>query len=145
VDTYFTPNNSGYEALKNSTYLGKINGTQVDVLLDDYNNHINAVVKDEQSFFGYIESMESKWTAKFDSSLIFKTYMLDYDQRNALFQNTEFLNSETYAALKVAFMDNIFKAVIARVASQTQMLEDYNTIIAKGRETVKAIAVYKND
>ena len=88
--------------------------------------------------------MESQWTAKFDSTMIFKIYMLGDDQRNELLQEPEFLNSETYIEIKKAFTHNIFKAVIARVASQTQMLSDYDVVIEKGKKVVAGIKTYNN-
>jgi hypothetical protein len=145
IDTYFTPNTSGYDALKSSTYLGKINGTTVDSLLDAYNNLINRVVKEEVSYFSFVESMEVLWTEKHDMPELFKVYMLAPDQREALFKNPEFINSVAYSELKKAFMDNSFKAVVSRTAGQTQMIADYEQLIALGKESINTIAAYNNE
>jgi hypothetical protein len=35
-DQYFKPRISGFESLKNSGYIGKLNGTEIEVTLNDY-------------------------------------------------------------------------------------------------------------
>jgi hypothetical protein len=145
IDTYFTPNTSGYDALKSSTYLGKINGTKLDSLLDVYNNVSNRIVKEEESYFRFIESMEVSWTEKYDMPTIFKVYMLGPDKRKVLFKDPEFSNSIGYAKIKEALMGNSLKAVVSRTAGQTQMISDYSQLIALGAECINIIDKHTND
>lgn len=145
IDTYFTPNTTGYDALKSSTYLGKINGTKLDSLLDVYNNLTNRIVKEEESYFSFIESMEVSWTEKYDMPTLFKVFMLDPDKRKALFKDPEFSNSIVYAKIKEALVDNSLKAVVARTAGQTQMISDYSQLIALGTKCINTIDKHNND
>ncbi len=58
---YFIPNTSGYEALKNSSYLGKVKNTKIDSLLNSYYAQIINIKNKETSFNEYIESMETEF------------------------------------------------------------------------------------
>ncbi|WP_347174613.1 DUF6090 family protein [Polaribacter uvawellassae] len=133
IDFYFTPNQSGYAALKNSSYLGKINGTRVDSLIDTYNTIVNKTIKEEISFFNFVENMEVIWAAKFDMSELVSVYM----NQNRL--NIEELDDNLKSKLKKSFSDASFRSTVTRGAIQTGMLSYYDEIIKVGNELIKEI------
>ena len=139
IDFYFTPNQSGYEALKNSSYLGKINGTRADSLIDSYNTIVNKTLKEEISYFNFIESMEVLWTSKYDMSEFISLYMT----QNRL--NDEELDDDFKRKLKTTFNDATFRSTVTRCAVQTQMLQYYDELINTGEALIKEINTVIND
>ncbi len=57
-DTYFRADKSGFETLKNSGYLGKIQGSELETKLFQYYNLISKIESEETSFNNFIEQME---------------------------------------------------------------------------------------
>ncbi|MDG5492811.1 DUF6090 family protein [Psychroserpens sp. SPM9] len=133
IDFYFAPNQSGYEALKNSSYLGKINGTRVDSLIDSYNTIVNKTISEENSYFNFIESMEVIWTSKYDMSEFISLYM----NQNIL--NEEELDDNLKRKLKATFADESFRSSVTRCAVQTQMIQYYDELIHTGKELINEI------
>ncbi|MFD2823378.1 DUF6090 family protein [Lacinutrix iliipiscaria] len=139
IDYYFTPNQSGYEALKNSSYLGKINGTKADSLIDTYNTILNKTIKEEISYFNFVESMEVIWAAKFDMSELISVYM----NQNSL--NYDDLDDNMKSKLKESFFDESFRSTVTRGAIQTGMLDYYDQIIEVGNELISEIETIIKD
>jgi hypothetical protein len=57
-DYYLEINPSGFEALKSSGYLGMIQGSEVEKLINDYYLAYNIIIKQEKSLNDFIENME---------------------------------------------------------------------------------------
>lgn len=57
-DQYLEINPSGFESLKNSGYLGMIQGTMIENLINDYYLVYNIINKQEKSLNDFIENME---------------------------------------------------------------------------------------
>lgn len=57
-DQYLAVNESGFEALKNSGYIGKIQNTRIESLLNEYYLTLHIVMKQEQSLNEFMENME---------------------------------------------------------------------------------------
>ncbi|MCK0180213.1 DUF6090 family protein [Flavobacteriaceae bacterium S0862] len=57
-DNYLEINPSGFEALKNSGFLGKIQGSNIEKLINDYYLLVNRLEKQEKSLNDFIENME---------------------------------------------------------------------------------------
>ena len=57
-DQYLEINPSGFESLKNSDYLGMIQGTMIENLINDYYLVYNIINKQEKSLNDFIENME---------------------------------------------------------------------------------------
>ena len=57
-DQYLEINPSGFEALKNSGYLGMIQGSTIEQLINDYYLVYNTITKQEKSLNDFIENME---------------------------------------------------------------------------------------
>jgi len=139
IDYYFTPNQSGYEALKNSSYLGKINETKVDGLIDAYNTILNKTIKEEISYFNFVENMEVMWTSKYDMSKLIKVYMTQNEV------NYEELDENLKTKLKESFSDETFRSTVTRGSIQLNMLSYYDELINVGEEIIKEIEHMTND
>jgi len=68
-DYYFKANTSGYDALKNSPYLGKINGTDLNNLIINYYEKIYQITEEERSYNKFVEYLEAKNASDVDNSL----------------------------------------------------------------------------
>ena len=66
VDFYFRPNLSAYDALKNSAYLGKINGTNLNNLINNYYAKTYQIEESEKSFNEFLESIEAQQSYNYD-------------------------------------------------------------------------------
>jgi len=139
IDSYFTPNQSGYEALKNSSYLGKINGKRVDSLIDTYNTIVNKTIKEEISYFNFVENMEVIWASKVDMSEVISVFMIQHRL------HTEELDDNLERKLRESFSDASFKSTVTRGALQTGMLRYYDEIINVGDELIKEIGKVTTD
>ena len=77
VDYYFNANTSGYDALKNSPYLGKINGTDLNNLIINYYAKIYQIEEAEKSYNEFVESLEAKQAYEFDRSLTMAYFFMN--------------------------------------------------------------------
>jgi hypothetical protein len=66
----FKPSTGGYEALKNSSYFGKINNTPLDSLLSRYHRLIDEIAASEKSYNDYAKSQLAYLSTQFDRSLM---------------------------------------------------------------------------
>ncbi|RDK87027.1 DUF6090 family protein [Marinirhabdus gelatinilytica] len=139
IEFYFTPNQSGYEALKNSSYLGKITGTRIDNLIDSYNAILNKNLLEEANFIGYVENMEVLWTSKFDMAELTPIY------QSQTKINFEDLDIGLQRNLKAAFIDETFRSTVTRGAVQTTNITYYEQLIAIGEELIQEINIVVND
>jgi hypothetical protein len=57
-DVYLEINPSGFEALKNSGFIAKIQGAKIEKLINDYYLIANSIAKQEKSLNDFIENME---------------------------------------------------------------------------------------
>ena len=62
---YFTPDKSGYEALKNSGLLGKLSNSTIDSLVHKYYVGLDNLHEREISFNTFIENIEYDYRTKF--------------------------------------------------------------------------------
>tara|TARA_R110001632_G_scaffold71817_4_gene166392 strand:+ start:1649 stop:2404 length:756 start_codon:yes stop_codon:yes gene_type:complete len=140
VDFYFVPNQSGYDALKNSSYLGKINGSKVDKLLDNYHVVLNKVLKEENSYLTYVENMEVLWTSNFDMSELKKVYTLENE--NLQLEN---LPPDLQKKIVPMFEHESFRSTITRSSFQGNLLTYYEELINVGDKIIKEIENFIND
>jgi hypothetical protein len=59
IEFYFIPNESGFEAIKTSSYLGKITNTKLDSLLIGYHAIVDLIENRDQGYNTFIEEMEA--------------------------------------------------------------------------------------
>jgi hypothetical protein len=64
---YFTPNKSGFEALKNSGNIGKLKNKKIDSLLKAYYSQIDIIREKEISYNTFIENIEFKFKTEYSS------------------------------------------------------------------------------
>lgn len=58
-EEYVTVDQSGFEALKNSGYISKLQGTDIEDALFKYYGHYQIVLRAEQSYNNFVERMEA--------------------------------------------------------------------------------------
>lgn len=141
IDINFVPNQSGYESLKNSPFLGKITGKKIDRLLDEYYAKVNTILKEEESLNAYIENMEVLLTSNNDMVPLVVLYTGQLEKLKSNTEKYDQINKE----LEVIFHSNPFKSVVARISAQTLMLQWYDELILIGEKTIQEIDVIIND
>ncbi|MGS2727146.1 DUF6090 family protein [Psychroserpens sp. BH13MA-6] len=80
VDFYLQPNTSAYDALKNSPYLGKINGSSLNNLIIDYYAKTYQIHEAEKSYNEFLENLEAKQAYDLDRSLVMAYIWMDPEQ-----------------------------------------------------------------
>lgn len=141
VEYYFVPNQSGFEALKNSSYIGKINGTNLDKSLDGYYSTINQIIKEEEGFNALIENMEYRFVGNNDLTQLMILYFQGIDTLKQDPVKFHALENE----MRMLFNDNAYRAIITRTASQTAMLRMYEDVIVNGQEVIAEINKIVNE
>ncbi len=131
VDFYFIPNNSGFDALKNSPFLGKINNTKVDSLLTLYYSLVEKTKDDEESFNNFIEYTENQLNTNVDVTPI----MNFYNNR----QNDESENSNEYQDLLPYIQHNAFKAAVFRTKLDRVYIRNYTNLVEYGNALIQEI------
>ncbi len=58
-DSYFKPRTSGFETLKNSGFIGKLSGTKIEMMLNEYYYIVDKIIEREESLNHTIEAMEN--------------------------------------------------------------------------------------
>ena len=132
---YFIPDKSGFEALKNSTYLGKFNKSNVDSLLSLYYNRVDQTHMDEVSYNNFIENMEVQISTRTDrtplQTFFFKKFMNDED-----------LNINEYHEIVPYFKDNAFKSAVYRTLGERTYLVNYPKLIEIGNALIHEINLF---
>lgn len=131
---YFIPDKSGFEALKSSPFLGKINNTKVDSLLSLYYSRVEKIHKDEESYNVFIENMEVQ-------------LHLDEDRTPLmiLFQkilNNESINYNEDHNLLPYFQDNAYKSAVYRTVAERTYLANYPRLIEIGTALIQEINTF---
>ncbi|WP_373059325.1 DUF6090 family protein [Zunongwangia sp. H14] len=138
MDYYFKPNTSGYEALKNSKYYGKINNTILDSLLTSYYRLIDDIAQNESSYNDYVNSQENYLSTRFDRSLILASAFLPPDSLNI--RATP--QSEYYEDFAEYTSSAPYRNVIGLAAFQFDaMVSQYKKIKDVGNGIIKEIDV----
>ena len=117
IEFYFEPNVSGLEALKNSPYLGEINGKPIHQLIIKYERVLNAIAQYEKSLNEYIENLEVVLASKSDRTMLYGFFFLseaekekvnlkDEDMYNKLKSYQEFIEYRN-VVLQVSIQDQI--------------------------------------
>lgn len=72
---YYQPNTSSFEALKNSIYLSKLQGTDIEILLHTFYASANRIQKHEEEYNQLLRSDYQDWSNKFrnNGSDLFKS------------------------------------------------------------------------
>lgn len=137
---YFIPNKSGFEAIKTSSYLGKINNTKLDSLLNQYHAYVDNTVNREIGFNAFIERMEA--TMKSEINILpFQTINIKNFHPSLVdeFHLRRELEADLTSKLIPMFENNSFKAAIGRVVSDATYLKEYEILIETGAHLIDEI------
>jgi len=142
ADFYFKPNAGGYEALKNSSYFGKINNTPLDSLLTSYHSLIDEIVASEKSYNDYAKSQEAFLSTQFDRSLMLAYAFMPPDSIN-IRATTQAEYFEDFAAYTSSAP---YRNVISLAAWQFDtMIDLYNQLKGLGENVIEEIDTINND
>ena len=128
---YFIPNISGFEALKNSFFLGKINNTKVDSLLTLYYRTVKVTHQSEESLNNFVENMEAELSLHVDATaweIIFHKY-----------RKGERPNLNEYRDMLPYIQHNAFKVAVYRVMDDNSYLRNYAALVETGNALVLEI------
>ena len=142
ADFYFKPSTGGYEALKNSSYFGKINNTPLDSLLTKYHSLVDEISENEKSYNQYVESQEAYLSTQFDRSLILASAFLPLDSltKRATPQSEYDEDFKEYTASAP------YRNVISLAAFQFDaMISQYNQLNNVGLNVIEEIDAITND
>jgi len=135
---YFISDKSGFEALKNSPFLGKINNTKVDSLVSLYYSHVEKIYKDEESYNVFIENMEVQLNINVD-----RTPLMILFQK---MRNNETINYNEHHDLLPYFQDNAYKSAVYRTLGERTYLGNYPKLVETGTALIQEINSFcKND
>ncbi|WP_203293549.1 DUF6090 family protein [Luteirhabdus pelagi] len=141
MDFHFKPNTGGYEALKNSSYFGKINNTNLDSLLIRYHRLVDDISQNEGSYNGCLKGQENYLSTQFDKSLVLATAFLPPDSLNV--RATP--QSEYMEDFKVYTSSASYRNVINLAAFQFDwMIDLYGQLNEVGENVIKEIDSYEN-
>lgn len=142
ADLNFKPNTGGYEALKNSSYFGKINNTPLDSLLTRYHSLINEIAASESSYNDYTKSQQAYLSTQFDRSLILAYAFVSPDSLKirATTQTEYFEDFAAYTSTAP------YRNVISLAAWQFDtMIDLYNQLKNLGENVIEEIDTINTD
>lgn len=98
---YFQPNTSSFEALKNSIYLSKLQGTDVELLLHTYYASAERIVKIEEEYNQTLKSNYQNWSREFRNKGedLLQTPWIHEDTPDKLNRFLDVLRAESTTAL----------------------------------------------
>jgi hypothetical protein len=125
---YFTPNKSGYDAIKNSGLLGKLTNSSLDSLLHKYYVGLDNLHEIELSFNTFIENVEYDYRTKFPAIEIYKIIRKDT------------ISKDEEKKILESYRSNIFQAGVLRASVQGTRL--YYVLIDTGKALIEEIDQY---
>ena len=142
ADLNFKPSTGGYEALKNSSYFGKINNTPLDSLLTRYHSLIDEIAANERSYNDFAKSQQAYLSTQFDRSLMLAFAFVPPDAR-ATMATTQAEYFEDFAAYTSAAP---YRNVISLAAWQFEtMVALYGQLKDIGENVIQEIDATTND
>lgn len=135
---YFSANKSGYEALINSQFLGRIKNPLIDSLLTRYYEEVESIEKSELGYNTFIERMEVELNSSIDQTPIFEFIQSrEYANEHEVdFENQEWIK-KNQEALMPYLKSNAFKSAVFRTALQKN--DKYHRLIRTGTKLTKEI------
>lgn len=128
---YFIPDKSGFEALKNSPFLGKINNTKVDSLLTRYYSRVERTHQSELSYNNFIENMEVHLSSNVDMTAI---EILVYK-----YMKGEKISVKEYQDVLPLVKNNAFKMAVFRTMDDQSYVRNYKSLIEIGNTLIQEI------
>ncbi len=118
VDFYFKANISGYDALKNSPYLGIINGTDLNNLIINYYATIYQIEEAEKSYNQFVESLEAKQAYEFDRSLTMAYFFMNPKE----FEATRVTKEDIIEKFKNTHNSSAYRNIVSQAANQERSI-----------------------
>ena len=128
LDFYFKANTSGYDALKNSPYLGKINGTDLNNLIINYYEKVYQIDEAEKSYNEFLESLEVKQAYEFDRSLTMAYFFMNPKD----FEATKSTKEDIIEIFRQSHNSTTFRNIVSQAAT----LEESIIVPYKKAQTV---------
>lgn len=127
---YFKPNLSAFESLKNSTYFGKLQGTDIELLLSTYYADCLYIQKYEEEHNEAVKKTGLEWRRKFqyDIDLIFSPWV---------YTNEEHLKKEKY--YREVLTDNLTIEYFGHGFSESSHLESYDNLLRLGNKFIEMV------
>ena len=142
LDFYFAPNTSGYEALKNSPYLARINGTDLNTLLVEYNSIIELISQAEKSFNEFVENLEVEMASETDRTLMMAYIFMEPEELAA----TKTTEEEIVASLKEIYERSGYRNIVSQaVRTEANIVALYIELKDTGSEVIHSIDEFTHD
>lgn len=125
---YFTPNKSGYDAIKNSGLLGKLTNSSLDSLLHKYYVGLENLHEREVSFNTFIENVEYDYRTTFPAIKVHEIL------------RKETISKKEEEKILESYQSNIFQAGVLRASSQGTRI--YYSLIKTGETLIKEIDLF---
>jgi hypothetical protein len=141
VDYYFVSKSSGFEALKNSGYLGRINGTSLNQLLIAYQAKVAEIAQAEKSYNEFVENLEVEMAAETDRSLIMAYLFVEPEELRA----TATTEDEIVRAYEELFASSGYRNIISQAANMGNLVDLYVDLKSIGLQTIDSIEEFIDD
>ena len=136
LDFYFQPNTSAYDALKNSPYLGKINGTNLNNLIIDYYSKTYQIKEAEKSYNEFVENLEAKMAYDKDRTLMMAYIFMDPQK----LRSTKTTQEEIENVFKDIHNTVAFRNIVSQaVAQERTILNPYKRAKIIGLKIISEI------
>jgi hypothetical protein len=139
---YFYPNRSAFDALSNSSVVGKLNDTELNTLLIIYYAQISIIQQEEKSAYEQLNSLQSILGSQEDKTLIYSYYLLQKKELDSLNVSFESISK------KFEFLHNTvaYRSVINETTLQQFLLVPaYEKLNVIGQKVISAINLATND
>jgi hypothetical protein len=141
VDFYFAPNTSGFEALKNSAYFGRINGTELSTLLVQYNALIEEISQQEKSYNEFVENLEVDMGSETDRSLMMAHIFMD----PAELASTRTTEQEIIDVYKKVYESSGYRNIVSQAVRTEGIVSIYINLKDTGSKIINNINQHSND
>lgn len=133
AEQYLTIDQSGFEALKSSGYISKLQGLEIEEKLFQYYNFYNRVYEQERSQNNFIEAMEAK-LFDIDSEVLINTFRV-FNVTNI--QNTGELTQPLPEIVKLLYTNSHIIGVLQRTADEDS--RQYEIMLENAKELLGLI------
>ncbi len=125
---YYQPNTSAFEALKNSIYLSKLQGTDIELLLQTFYSSAERIQKQEEDYNRLLKSDYQTWSNKFRNN------------GSALFMRPwEYITTDPQEKFLKILNDENTTALLAKSFEEANMSSLYEQQILLGEKYIEMV------